>query len=189
MADNLIKFKRGSQAAYDALKAHDNVDPDTLYFIYDKNAKEFPGFLYLGITPIAGFGDAPGSIPIVEVPEGSEVTEYLDENITEPQAGDLCIVDGDLYIYDGENWVSIYDYINDSKNDIADIESALKGTNTDYSPYGEMDQQTGEVRNIIDDLVNAMGNITNLTEIVNTLVGGGAVMYWEELEEETNTEP
>lgn len=177
MADNLIKFKRGSQAAYDALKAADRVDPDTLYFIYDKNAKDFPGFLYLGITPIAGFGDAPGSIPIVEVPDGEPIAEYLNENIDNPTEGDLCVVNGDLYTYNGDEWVNLYEYINSiGGQNVDDIMTALTGGDGNYAPYtGEADAETGEVRSIIGDLIQLYSN-------VNTIMQEGAPLYWEELE-------
>ena len=208
MADSLIKFKRGSQAAYDALKNADRVDPDTLYFTYDKNAKDFPGFLYMGITPIAGFGGAPGSIDTISLPEGQTVEEALEERYENPQAGDLCIVDGNLYIYDGNDWVSIYEYIGYPATDdtpatgvYADmefIEQVLKGNDPVYEPYGSPVQLGSDnIRNVIDDLlsiISALGGIEaieeiklrepSLIEIIDNLREKQNKLYWEELEEE-----
>ena len=112
MANNLINFRRGSQDAYDALKSADRIDPDTLYFIYDKDEKESSGFLYMGITPITGFGDIlDAAITTVEVPDNVEITEYLNNNISNPNFKDLCVVNTHVYIYNNTGWVDIYDYL------------------------------------------------------------------------------
>lgn len=53
MAVNYVKFQRGSQEAYDALKAAGNLDSNTLYFIY-KNEADAVGALYMGNRIISG---------------------------------------------------------------------------------------------------------------------------------------
>lgn len=51
---SFVKFQRGSQAAYDKLKASGKLEDDALYFIYDKQAPENGGLLYLGKILIGG---------------------------------------------------------------------------------------------------------------------------------------
>lgn len=53
MAVNYVKFQRGSQEAYDALKAAGKLDSNTLYFIY-KNEADAVGALYMGNRIISG---------------------------------------------------------------------------------------------------------------------------------------
>lgn len=53
MANEYVRFQRGSQAAYDALKAAGRLDPNTLYFIYDDSDKSV-GALYMGTRIISG---------------------------------------------------------------------------------------------------------------------------------------
>ena len=53
MAVNYVKFQRGSQEAYDALKAAGQLDTNTLYFIY-KNEADAVGALYMGNRIISG---------------------------------------------------------------------------------------------------------------------------------------
>lgn len=53
MAVNYVKFQRGSQEAYDALKTAGTLDANTLYFIY-KNEADAVGALYMGNRIISG---------------------------------------------------------------------------------------------------------------------------------------
>lgn len=53
MAASYVKFQRGSQAAYDKLKAENRVDENTLYFIYPDD-NHTVGKLYLGARLISG---------------------------------------------------------------------------------------------------------------------------------------
>lgn len=52
-AINYVKFQRGTQAAYDALKAAGSLDNNTLYFIYD-DTNNSTGALYMGNRIISG---------------------------------------------------------------------------------------------------------------------------------------
>lgn len=54
---NYVKFQRGSQAAYDKLKAANRLEDNALYFIQDPNNLEKNGALYLGKTLISGIND------------------------------------------------------------------------------------------------------------------------------------
>ena len=53
MSVNYVRFQRGKQAAYDALKATGGLDDNTLYFIYDDNNGSV-GALYMGSRIISG---------------------------------------------------------------------------------------------------------------------------------------
>lgn len=56
MALNFVKFQRGSQEAYNKLKASHRIEKDALYFIYDEQAPDNGGILYLGEALIGGSG-------------------------------------------------------------------------------------------------------------------------------------
>ena len=51
--NNYVKFQRGSQEAYNALKAAGTLDNNTLYFIYDETNNS-TGALYMGTRVISG---------------------------------------------------------------------------------------------------------------------------------------
>ena len=53
MAVNYVKFQRGSQEAYDALKSAGKLDENTLYFIYNSDNSRV-GALYMGNRIISG---------------------------------------------------------------------------------------------------------------------------------------
>ena len=53
MAINYVKFQRGSQEAYDALKEAGKLDENTLYFIYSADNSSV-GALYMGNRIISG---------------------------------------------------------------------------------------------------------------------------------------
>ena len=91
--NNYVKFQRGSQAAYDRLKAANRLEDNALYFIQDPNNLEKNGSLYLGKTLISGVND---------VLENLTLSNLSDLNIT----NDLA--DGYILQYDiTENkWVS-----------------------------------------------------------------------------------
>lgn len=58
MALDFVKFQRGTQSAYNAIKNSNpsRIDENTLYFIYDKSNPNDNGLLYLGSTLIGGMG-------------------------------------------------------------------------------------------------------------------------------------
>ena len=81
MALNFVKFQRGSQAAYDKLKQNHKIEEDALYFIYDKQAPENGGLLYLGETLIGGPNGSIGTIGL---------TDLLDVDMTvDPEVGTI----------------------------------------------------------------------------------------------------
>ena len=67
MALNFVKFQRGSQAAYDKLKQKNKIEKDALYFIYDEQAPENGGLLYLGEALIGGSNGTVGNINLKDL--------------------------------------------------------------------------------------------------------------------------
>lgn len=185
MAVNFVKFQRGSEAAYNALKANNRVDPDTLYFLYDSANPELGGDLYLGFTLIGGTSSSSssgastlrdlsdvllsetlssgmilqystarnrwvsksfsaaiddlknsgysfGSNVTVEtaLAEGQTVNSFLN-TISSPSEGDIAIVAGNPYVFDGTNWVSlmnpsVLDRVSTLESEIATIKSDIQ---------------------------------------------------------------
>lgn len=71
MAINFVKFQRGPQNIYDSLVAKKKIDENTLYFIYNSNAPEDGGLLYLGYTLIGGTGSNLSSISLSDLTDVS----------------------------------------------------------------------------------------------------------------------
>lgn len=100
MTTNYVKFQRGSQAAYDALKTAGKLDENTLYFIYsgDNNAV---GALYMGNRIISG-----GDITIA-----SATLDDLADVVVSGAGTDSFLVK------DGTNWVA---------KELSDVVSLIK---------------------------------------------------------------
>ncbi len=84
MALNFVKFQRGTQEAYNRLKTANRLESDALYFIYDKDAPEDGGLLYLGDVLIGGTGAA----------GVTQLNELSDVNF-----GDAALLDGMILQY------------------------------------------------------------------------------------------
>lgn len=91
MANEYVRFQRGSQAAYDALKAAGQLDSNTLYFIYDGNNGGV-GALYMGSRIISG-----GDITIAS----ASLDDLADVILTDTGANSFLVKDGET-----GNWVS-----------------------------------------------------------------------------------
>lgn len=116
MAINYVKFQRGSQAAYDALKTAGKLDNDTLYFIYPEGNNAV-GALYMGTRIISG-----GDITIA-----SATLDDLADVIT-TGAGTNSFL-----IKDGTNWVAkslsdIVALIKENFGDVAASAQVFQGT-------------------------------------------------------------
>lgn len=109
MAVNYVKFQRGSQAAYEALKTANKLDDNTLYFIYPEENKAV-GALYMGRRIISG-----GDITIAS----ATLDDLAD-----------VIVDGaktnSFLVKDGDNWVAkeLTDVVNLIKTELGNIVSS-----------------------------------------------------------------
>ena len=109
---NYVKFQRGSQEAYDALKAAGTLDNNTLYFIYNE-ANNTVGALYMGSRIISG-----GDITIA-----SAALDDLADVIVKGAGTNSFLVKGD-----NDNWVakSLEDVIALIKNNLGDLASTAQ---------------------------------------------------------------
>lgn len=94
-----VKFVRGTQSAWESLKAQNQIYNDTLYFIYE-NTGSSTGTLYLGTKQIGG-GDGQSAAP-VSIGELSDVILTSD------------LANRDILVYNGTAWVNttVEDIIN-----------------------------------------------------------------------------
>lgn len=108
MANKYVKFERGSQAAYDALKQAGKLDNDTLYFIYSEDNGAV-GALYMGTRIISG-----GDITIAS----ATLDELADVVVAGAETNSFLVKDGD-------NWIakSLTDVIALIKENISDVAS------------------------------------------------------------------
>lgn len=94
MASSLpfVKFQRGTQAQYDRLKLNNRLESDALYFIYDSQAPENGGLLYMGDILIGGTGSAIGA---------SALNDLSDVNLS-----GVSLIDGMVLQYNNtsHNW-------------------------------------------------------------------------------------
>ena len=106
MAVNYVKFQRGSQAAYDALKAAGKLDNDTLYFIYPEGNNAV-GALYMGARIISG-----GDITIAS----ATLDDLADVIVSGAGANSFLVKEGD-------NWVakSLSDVVSLIKENLGNI--------------------------------------------------------------------
>lgn len=109
---NYVKFQRGSQEAYDALKAAGTLDNNTLYFIYNE-ANNAVGALYMGSRIISG-----GDITIA-----SAALDDLADVIVKGAGTNSFLVKGD-----DDNWVakSLEDVVALIKNNLGDLASTAQ---------------------------------------------------------------
>lgn len=91
MANEYVRFQRGSQAAYDALNAAGKLDSNTLYFIYD-DANGSVGALYMGNRIISG-----GDVTIAS----ASLDDLYDVVISDTGANSFLVKDPDT-----GKWVS-----------------------------------------------------------------------------------
>ena len=106
---NYVKFQRGSQEAYEALKAAGTLDNNTLYFIYDETNNSV-GALYMGTRIISG-----GDITVA-----SATLDDLADVIVSGAGTNSFLVKGN-----DNNWVakSLEDVVALIKNNLGDFAS------------------------------------------------------------------
>ena len=143
MAVNYVRFQRGSQKAYDALKAAGRLDKDTLYFIYNTDDSSV-GALYMGTRIISG-----GDITIA-----SARLDDLADVIIAGAGTNSFLVKGD-----NDNWVakSLDDVVALIKENIGNIEATSTQVFQATSENGESDEDA------IDRVVN--GALLNIGDI------------------------
>lgn len=116
MAVNYVKFQRGSQAAYDALKATGKLDNDTLYFIYPEGNNAV-GALYMGARVISG-----GDITIAS----ATLDDLADVIVNGAGANSFLVKEGD-------NWVA---------KELSDVVALIKQNLGDIAPTAQVFQGT-----------------------------------------------
>lgn len=90
MANNYVRFQRGTLAAYTALLEKGQLDANTLYFIYDE-AKPNVGSLYMGDKLISnGEADATTS--------ASSLNELTDVEVTNAVSDSFLVKDADKWV-------------------------------------------------------------------------------------------
>lgn len=85
MALEYVKFQRGSQAAYNKIKREGRLESNALYFIYDNEAPEAGGLLYLGEILIGGSGLA-GATQLSQLTDVTLSEEMIDGMILQYNA-------------------------------------------------------------------------------------------------------
>ena len=84
---NFVKFQRGTQAQYNSLKTANRLESDALYFIYNSQAPQDGGLLYMGDVLIGGTGVA-GASALSELTDvGLSGVTLLDGMVLQYNAG------------------------------------------------------------------------------------------------------
>lgn len=154
MPVNYVKFQRGSQEAYDALKSAGKLDENTLYFIYSTDNSSV-GALYMGARIISG-----GDITIA-----SASLDDLADVVVAGAGTNSFLIKGT----DG-NWIakSLEDVVALIKENLGDTDTQVfQATLED----GENDQDA--INRVVADSLLAAGDIT----IVKSLIADNKYQY------------
>lgn len=154
MAVNYVKFQRGSQEAYDALKSAGKLDENTLYFIYSTDNSSV-GALYMGNRIISG-----GDITIA-----SASLDDLADVVVAGAGTNSFLIKGT----DG-NWIakSLEDVVALIKENLGDTDTQVfQATLED----GENDQDA--INRVVADSLLAAGDIA----IVKSLIADNKYQY------------
>ena len=151
MSANYVRFQRGSQEAYDALKSAGQLDKDTLYFIYDATNSSI-GALYMGTRIISG-----GDITIAS----ANLDDLADVIVTGAETDSFLVKD------ESGNWVAktLEDVVALIKENM-DIEVVPAQVFQATLAEGEDDQKA--IERVTKDSLIAAGDIV----IVKALIAG-----------------
>lgn len=154
MPINYVKFQRGSQEAYDALKSAGHLDENTLYFIYSTDNSSV-GALYMGNRIISG-----GDITIA-----SASLDDLADVVVAGAGTNSFLVKGT----DG-NWIakSLEDVVALIKENLGDTDTQVFQA---ILENGENDQDA--INRVVADSLLAAGDIT----IVKSLIADNKYQY------------
>ena len=154
MPINYVKFQRGSQEAYDALKSAGHLDENTLYFIYSTDNSSV-GALYMGNRIISG-----GDITIA-----SASLDDLADVVVKGAGTNSFLVKGT----DG-NWIakSLEDVVALIKENLGDTDTQVFQATLEN---GENDQDA--INRVVADSLLAAGDIT----IVKSLIADNKYQY------------
>lgn len=148
MAVNYVKFQRGSQTAYEALKTAGKLDDNTLYFIYPEENKSV-GALYMGSRIISG-----GDITIAS----ATLDDLADVIVNNAQTNSFLVKDGNNWV--AKNLVDVVALIKTELGDVASTAQVFQG-----EWQAEEDAATAINRIIGETLVND-GDIIVLKKLI-----------------------
>ena len=148
---NYVKFQRGSQDAYNALKEAGKLDNNTLYFIYDDTNKSV-GALYMGTRIISG-----GDITIA-----SANLDDLADVITNGAGTDSFLVKGE-----NDNWIakSLEDVVELIKNNLGDL-TAQSSTQVFQATVENNETHENAISRVTTDILVNSGDIAIVKELI-----------------------
>lgn len=182
MGYEYVRFQRGSQAAYDALKKAGRLDPNTLYFIYD-DTNNSVGALYMGTRIISG-GDITiasaslddlADVIISETGENSFLVKNAAGNWVSKSLEDVIdLITSDIQVndLDGDNSSII---IVDGKISISGFSSAAPGTQLSKDENGKVIWIEPPVIPEVD-----LSNYSTTNELIVGLDNGARLLTSEE---------
>lgn len=149
MAINYVKFQRGSQEAYDALKEAGKLDENTLYFIYSADNSSV-GALYMGNRIISG-----GDITIA-----SANLDDLADVIVKGAGTNSFLVKGE-----NNNWIakSLEDVVSLIKDNLDNIVPDVQIFQT---ILGDDETDQDAINRIIGDSILTTGDIVILKKLI-----------------------
>lgn len=150
MAVNYVKFQRGSQEAYDALKEAGRLDENTLYFIYSADNSSV-GALYMGTRIISG-----GDITIA-----SANLDDLADVIVKGAGTNSFLVKGD-----NNAWIakSLEDVVALIKDNLSDFKAPSAQVFQTTLENAETDQDA--INRVVGDSILATGDIAIIKKLI-----------------------
>lgn len=148
---NYVKFQRGSQEAYNALKAAGTLDNNTLYFIYDDTNKS-AGALYMGTRIISG-----GDITIA-----SANLDDLADVIVNGAGTNSFLVKGD-----NDVWIakSLEDVVELIKNNLGDL-TAQSSARVFQATIENNETHENAITRVTSDILVNSGDIAIIKELI-----------------------
>ena len=150
MAINYVKFQRGSQAAYDTLKAAGKLDNDTLYFIYPEDNKSV-GALYMGTRIISG-----GDITIA-----SATLDDLADVIVKGAGTNSFLVKGADGNWNAKSLSDVTSLIKENLSDVAGASQVFQGT------LGSDETTDTAIARVVGDKSLNSGDIVVLKKLIS----------------------
>lgn len=150
MAINYVKFQRGSQAAYDALKTAGKLDNDTLYFIYPEDNKSV-GALYMGTRIISG-----GDITIA-----SATLDDLADVIVKGAGTNSFLVKGVDGNWNAKSLSDVTSLIKENLGDVTGASQVFQGT------LGSDETADTAITRVVGDKSLSSGDIVILKKLIS----------------------
>ena len=150
MAVNYVKFQRGSQEAYDALKTAGKLDENTLYFIYSADNSSV-GALYMGNRIISG-----GDITIAS----ASLDDLADVIVTGSGTNSFLVKD------ESGNWIakSLENVAALIKENLGNVDTVATQVFQATLEDGESDQDA--INRVVGDSLLAAGDIAVIKSLI-----------------------